>query len=56
MNNITILIGSIVTGLIIYHKCFNGEDMALFVLSLFVLVPAFITSVVGIIKDENYFC
>lgn len=55
MNNVTILLAALATGFIAFLECFNPEDMALFVLAMFMVVPAIIASIVGICMDKNFF-
>lgn len=55
MNNVTILLAALATGFIAFLQCFNPEDMALFVLAMFMVVPAIIASVVGICIGQNFF-
>lgn len=55
MNNVTILFAALATGFIAFTECFNPEDMALFVLAMFVIVPTIIVSAVGICIGKNFF-
>lgn len=55
MNNVTILLAALATGFIAFLQCFNPEDMALFVLAMFIVIPAIIASVVGICIGQNFF-
>lgn len=55
MNNVTILLTSLVIGFIAFFQCFNPEDMALFILAMFVVVPVIIASTVGICIGQNFF-
>ena len=55
MNNVTILLVSLTTGFIAFLECFNPEDMALFVLAMFMVVPAIIVSAIGICINKNLF-
>lgn len=55
MNNVTILLAALATGFIAFLQSFNPEDMALFVLAMFMVVPAIIASVVGICIGQNFF-
>lgn len=55
MNNVMILLAALITGFIAFLQCFNSEDMALFVLAMFMLVPAIIASLVGICTGRNFF-
>ena len=55
MNNITILVLAIIISIISYLETFNNEDIALFVLSMFIVIPAIIVSFVGMITGRNIF-
>ena len=55
MNNVTILLTALATGFIAFLQYFNSEDMALFVLAMFMVIPATIASVVGICIGQNFF-
>lgn len=50
-----ILLAAIATGFIAYLQCFNSEDIALFALAMFMVVPAIIASLVGICSGRNFF-
>lgn len=55
MNNVMILLAAIATGFIAFLQRFNSEDMALFVLAMFMVVPAIIASLAGICSGRNFF-
>lgn len=55
MNNVTILLAALATGFIAFLQCFNPEDMAMFVLAMFMVVPTIIASVIGICIGQNFF-
>lgn len=56
MNNILILITSIIVFFIAYAQCYNGEDMALFIFATcFIIIPAFVISLVGIVTGKDMF-
>lgn len=55
MNNITILVLAFIISIISYLETFNNEDIALFVLSMFIIIPAIVVSFVGIITGRNIF-
>ena len=56
MNNILILITSIIVFFIAYAQCCNSEDMALFVAATcFIIIPAFLLSLVGLALGKDIF-
>lgn len=53
MNNILLIVLSLLIGLVSFVQNFNSEDMILFIVSMFIVIPGIIIGIIGLIQGHN---